>query len=192
MLRIGYTQYAEREANLMPEQSVATLFRTCLVGLLFVLPPASWAADKEVVRLQRDVALLSDDVRRLMISIDKRLDDLTVVVQRTLARVDQSQGMTALTHRTLVGDREERQEKIDALVVTLGQVRADGAAMKDTALDLNARLKRVEEELSEVSDAVRIIQAPAPPPPSASEALGGPPAGMDASDWKSGTPTSRK
>jgi hypothetical protein len=156
------------------------MLRTWLVVLLLIAPAVSRAADKEIVRLQRDVALLNEDVRRLKTSIEQRMDNLVVMVQGALDRMAQWQETSSLTQRTLVAYRQQRQEKIDGLVLTLEQVRADCGSMKDTALDLDARLEGVERELSEVSNAVRIIQAPAPPPPSVPKALGGPPARMDA------------
>jgi TolA-binding protein len=53
-------------------------------------------------------------------------------------------------------------------------------AVKEAVADLNAHLNRLEQKLVDLENAVRIMQAPTPSPPSLSEALGGPPAGVTA------------
>jgi hypothetical protein len=87
------------------------MLRVWFVALFLVLPSASQAADKEIVRLQRDVAFLNEDVRRLHRSIDERMDKLVVLVQQALDRVSQVQEASSLTQRTLVEKENRRESK---------------------------------------------------------------------------------
>lgn len=158
-------------------------FRPWLLPLLLILPSVCPAVDKEIVRLQRDVALLNEDLRTLQRSMDGRMGAMMALLQQTLDRVNEVHTANAVMQSTL-SDRLRQQEKsLSVLVATLGvkldQVVAGSVAVGENVADLNARLKRLEQKLVDVENAVRIIQSP-PSPPSVSEALGGPPAGVTA------------
>jgi hypothetical protein len=50
--------------------------------LALALAPALFGANKEMVQLQRDVALLQDDVRTLQRSLDEKMSALRTLVSR--------------------------------------------------------------------------------------------------------------
>jgi len=81
-------------------------------------------------------------------------------------------------------ERLGQQEKnFGAPVVSLGvkmdRMTSEFLAPSGSVPDLEARLQRLESKIDDMESALRIIQSP-PPPPSASEALGRPPAGVSA------------
>jgi hypothetical protein len=51
--------------------------------LALALAPALFGANKEMVQLQRDVALLQDDVRTLQRSLDEKMAALRTLVEQT-------------------------------------------------------------------------------------------------------------
>lgn len=158
-------------------------FRNWLFPLLLILPSVCQAVDKEIVRLQRDVALLNEDLRTLQRSMDERMGAMMALLQQTLDRVNEVHTANAVMQSTF-SDRLRQQEKslsvpVATLGVKLDQVVSGSLALSENIADLNARLKRLEQKLVDVENAVRIIQSP-PSPPSVSEALGGPPAGVTA------------
>ena len=136
--------------------------------MLWLSPAACLAASKEIVQLQRDVALVDDRVRTLQSSFDERIGALLALQQLTLKRVNQMQTSTAVFQHTL-GERMKQQEKaISAPVATVGsnldQVRSEIQLLRDSLAEVNARLRVLDQKLVDLDNAVRIMQAPPPPP----------------------------
>jgi tol-pal system protein YbgF len=156
-------------------------FRYWPVPLLLILPSACLGADKDMVRLQRDVALLDEDVHTMQQRMDQQTAAMSALLRQTLDRVNEVN--TANTGiRNSLRDRLRQQEKdvsvpLAALGARLDQVASDTRTVKEDITGLNARLERLEQKLVDVENAVKSMQAP---PPSVSEALGGPPAGLTA------------
>jgi TolA-binding protein len=154
-----------------------------LIALILLLPFVLGAVDREIVELKRDVELLNQDMREMQRSMDEHMGAMTTLLKQTLNRVNDIHTTNAVTQTTL-NDRLRRQEQTVAQPVTalgskMDRVASDSLVLKEGLADLNARLKRLELKLVDVENAVRVIHAP-PPPPSVSEALGGPPCGVTA------------
>jgi chromosome segregation ATPase len=156
--------------------------RRWLVPLLLLAPFVCRAADRELVELQRDIALLDDSVRALERSVDNRLAAMMALLQQTLARVNEGNA----TVQSAIADRLRQQEEnlrgpMADFGAKLDRAATDSLAVKETVADLNARLKRLEQKLVDLENAITIIQTPRPPPPSVSETSGEPSAGLAAS-----------
>ena len=78
-----------------------------LVVLLLLARAAASAADKDIISLQRDVALVDDRIRTLQQSTDKKLLALTALLQQTLQRLSEINADNCATlryiRRTLTG-----------------------------------------------------------------------------------------
>jgi tol-pal system protein YbgF len=140
-------------------------------------------ANKEFVQLQREVALVEDRVRTLQRSVDEKMGAMVALIRQTLERVNEVRTADAVMQNTLA-EKLRQQEKtlglpMAAFGATLDRVASDTLAVRESIADLNARVKRLDQRLVDMENAARTIQAP-PPPPSASEALGSPPAGVTA------------
>jgi chromosome segregation ATPase len=142
-----------------------------VLGLtLWLGPAACLAASKEMVQLQRDVAVVDDRVRTLQSAFDERIGALTALQQLTLDRVNQLQTSTAVFQNSL-GERMTQQAKaISTPVATVGsslnQVRSEIQSLRDSLAEVNSRLRALDQKLVELDNAVRVMQAPpAPPPP---------------------------
>ena len=59
------------------------LMRPAILAL-GLLPAALFGANKEMVQLQRDVALLQEDVKTLQRSLDEKMSALRTLVEQTL------------------------------------------------------------------------------------------------------------
>lgn len=165
--------------------------RVWMAALLFCAPMALRAADKDVIELQRDVALVSDQVKTLQTaigslqnSVTDKLAGLTVLVQQTLDRANQNHTDNAILAKTVADQLRDQEMKITAPVAGLNakleQVATQLSTTQDSLSDVNARLGRLEQRMVDLENAVKIIQAPPAQPPSGS-AGGGPPAGVTAS-----------
>ena len=152
------------------------------VGVLVtILAAGCFGANKEVVQLQRDVAILNDNVRTLQRSIDERMGAMMALLQQTLDRVNEVHTANTLMQSTFDDRMSEQEKKVGAPVASLGikldQVAFDSTAVREAVADLNAQLQRLEQRLVDMENAARVLQAP-PSPPSGAEAMGGPPANV--------------
>lgn len=144
------------------------------VGLiLLTIPAVCPAASKEIVQLQRDIALLDDRVRTLQSSLDERMGALLAVQQLTLRRVNQLNTSTAVSQNA-VGEQLKQQAKsfstpMTAVAANLNQVKSEVQSLRESLAEINAKLGNLDQKLVDLDNAVRIIQAP-PSPPSGSPA----------------------
>jgi len=155
-----------------------------LMALLVLVSPPLWAGpSKEIVQLQRDVALLDDRVRSLQRSIDEGMGALRALAQRTLDRVNAGNTANAVLQTTFKERLGQQEKSLLAPVASLGakfdQMSSEFQAVRESISDLTARLKRLDQQIADLDNAVRVIKAPPPPPP-AVESQGGPPPGVSA------------
>jgi len=66
-------------------------FRT---ALLLLVPAATFAANKETMELQRDVALMQEDIRQLQRGFDKQMATLQTLSQQTLDTTNRTRVVT--------------------------------------------------------------------------------------------------
>lgn len=153
------------------------------IALLVMFTCPALAANKDIVQLQREVALLEDRVRMLQRSMDERMGSILALVRQTLDRVNLAHTENAVMHNTVTERLRRMEQSVSLPVATLStkldQAASDSLALRESLAETDARLKRMEQKLVDVENAVRIMQAP-PLPPSASGAMGGPPAGVTA------------
>jgi tol-pal system protein YbgF len=135
---------------------------------LFV--PSSFAANKEMQELQRDVALMQEDIRQLQRAFDKQMATQQTLIQQTLDTSNRTQSSMAVLERT-VGDSVRGQMTQGlAPIATLGtridQVSQQVQTLGDAMQALNSSMQQLRTQLNDLKTAVAAIQAPAPPPPS--------------------------
>jgi len=147
-----------------------------LTGALLISAPwAGWAQKKDqLVELQRDVFLLQDQIKAL----EKAQADRLQTIENQLA--------TALTNQqtitaSLAGLERRLNEQSKSLTAPLASVasRMDGVAAEmtnvQTALsEIGATLRRMQAQLVDVSNAIKVLQSPPPAPSDPA----GPPPGM--------------
>ncbi len=142
------------------------------------------AANKETIELQRDVAQLQDEVRTLQRSFDERMAALQVLMQQTLDNTNKASASVAVLDNAL----RERMASQEAKVV--GPVAGVGTkldAMTNTVQDLQgavndltSRMGKIQQQLVDISTALRTMPAPSAPPitssiPQAASPAGRPP-----------------
>lgn len=165
--------------------------RFILVSLLMVSAlPLAFAQKREVVELQRDVSLLQDQVRSLQRSQDEKIAALQVLIQQTLDNVAKTNTSVAVLANQLQGAMKEQQTSVSAPVAGLGakidQMAEDFRAVRESVLDMNSRIGKLDAKLSDLQNAITISKNPAPPPTGAGVSTApptissGPPAGMQA------------
>ena len=151
-----------------------------LVPVLLICPSLGLAASREIVELQRDVALLQEQVRTLQRSQDEKLSAIQVLVQQALDAANKANTSVALLQNNLQQSIKEQQKSVVAPVVDVGakidQMTTDFQALRESVADISSQVGKLQQQMVDIGNAVRTIQTPAAPPPAARTSLGPPPA----------------
>lgn len=154
-----------------------------LLCALLAFPVLSLGQKKEYVELQRDVALLQDQVRSLQTSLNEKLAQLQMLVQQSLDSSNKVNTAVAVLDSG-IRDRLRDQEKsvtgpVAGVGAKLDQFAEEFRALKETVGDMNARMGKLQAQIVDLGNAVKVMQTPPPPPPGGG-AGGAPPSGVSA------------
>jgi len=143
---------------------------------IVLAPMGSRAADPKLQELQRDVASLQEQLRLLKESQDKQLAALTVLVQQALDTSNRSNTGVAVIQNNLQQSLKDMESKVVTPVVGLGTrldaMDQDLRALQQSSTDLNGMMGKLQQQMTDLNNAVKILQTPPPPPPSATTASG--------------------
>lgn len=142
-----------------------------LIAVMMLSPALAPAANKDMIELQRDVAQLQDQIRELQRSFDERFAALQVLVQQTLDASNKSNNALDNAGRAQQGLAERLSAPIAGLNAKVDGMGNDVSGMRESVNDLTARMGKIEQQLTDLNNVVKALQAPAAAPP-------GPAAGM--------------
>jgi tol-pal system protein YbgF len=146
------------------------LLRLSLFTVLAV-PFTCFAANREMQELQRDVAQLQEQMRTLQRSFDEKITALTVQVQQTLEASNKANTALAVLDGGLRTTLRDQEKGLLAPVANVGakvdQMTGEFQDLKETIKDLTARMGKMQQQILDLSNAVKVMQAP-PAPPGAS------------------------
>ncbi len=155
--------------------------RSIALFMLVTLAAAPGFAQKDkIMEIQRDVALLQNEVRSMKSSMDEKFAAITVLVQQSLDTANKSNTALAILDKT-VGDRlREQQSALNAPVAGVNtkvdQMTTEFALMKESVAELSEVIKKLQSQLTDIKNAITVMNAPPPPPSPAAQS--GPPAGV--------------
>jgi TolA-binding protein len=155
-----------------------TFWRTLLPALL-ICPSLTFAASKEIVELSRDVALLQEQVRALQRSQDEKFSAIQVLVQQALDAANKANTSVALLQNNLQQTSKDQQSKVVTTVIDLGAkmdaMTTDFGALRESVADISSQVGKLQQQMVDIGNAVRTIQAlPAAPPPATGQPGGSP------------------
>ncbi len=165
-------------------------FWRALVPALLICPSLTFAASKEIVELQRDVALLQEQLRTLQRSQDEKLSAIQVLIQQALDAANRANTSVALLQNNLQQNSKDQQSKVGTAVIDLGAkvdaMTGDVSALRESVADISSQVGKLQQQMVDIGNAVRTIQSPAATPPTAApgggpgpgQGSGGPSAGM--------------
>jgi tol-pal system protein YbgF len=146
------------------------------------------APAREIVELQRDVAALQEQIRVLQRSMDQRLESLTSLVEQSLTASNKVNTSVAALENGL-RDRLTQQlsTPVAGLNLKLDQMTTEFQNVRESIADMNERLSKLQTQMTDLGNTVKVMQAPPPPPPgsdgsSSAAGVAGPPAGLSAKD----------
>jgi len=131
-----------------------------MLGLRLFTPLPAGAVAKEIIQLQRDVALLQQQLRDLQRSVDEKTAVLKTLVEQALDAVNRMN----LTVNNLERAVRETQAGAEARVDSLG---TQVAALRDSLDELRVRVAKLSEQMIEAQGVLRGVDArlASPPPP---------------------------
>jgi tol-pal system protein YbgF len=145
-----------------------TFWRTLLPALL-ICPSLTFAASKEIVELQRDLALLQEQVRTLQRSQDEKLSAIQVLVQQALDSANKTSTSVAVLQNNLLQSFKDQQKSVVDPVVGVGakldQMTTDVSTLREAVADISSQMGKLQQQMVDIGNAVRTIQTPAAPPP---------------------------
>ncbi len=155
--------------------------RTLAVFALLLVPALVFGQKQEVRELQRDVAILQDQVRSLERSFNEKVGSITTLLNQAIDSINKLNTTMAVLDASL----REREKNLAAPVTSVGakvdQMASEFQFLRTTIEDLNGRMGKLERQLVDMNNAIKVIQAPpAPPPGPGGTASATPPAGMSA------------
>ena len=149
------------------------------------------APSKEIVELQRDMALLQDQVRQIQRTLDERTSAITTLMQQSIDAANKSNTQLAVLEAG-IRDRMSEQQKnlvgpVAGVTTKLDTMTSEFQSVRENLADLSERMNKLQTQILDLSNTVKTLQSPPAPPPSGSgpgmasaAPSGAPPAGLSA------------
>jgi TolA-binding protein len=139
---------------------------------LIAVPISLPAASREIQELQRDVGLLQEQVKTLQSSQNDKLTELKTMVQQAINTADKASTGVAVIQSGVQQSLRDQETKVVTPVVGLGtridSMSNDFRMLQQSMSDLTSMIGKLQNQLTDLNNAVKVLQAPpaAPPPPS--------------------------
>ena len=137
--------------------------RLCLLALL-VFPLGGLAQKKQLQELQRDMALLQDEVR----TMGERMSSLTILLEQVMDRVNNTNTSVTVLDSSLKQSFEEQQKQVSAPVANIGakvdQMSDEFRFVRESVNDLTSRVGKLQAQVTDLKTSMQIMSAPPPPP----------------------------
>jgi tol-pal system protein YbgF len=145
-----------------------------LTVLTIACSALSFGASKEIIELQRDVAMLQDKVDAMQRDLDTKLGELTARMQQVQ---DSNAKATSQLEDAVTNGVGKQLAPISGLNSKVDGMNDDVRSLKDALNDLSARLERMDAKITDLKNQMQIIQNP-PPAPGAAPTTGAPGSAM--------------
>jgi tol-pal system protein YbgF len=142
--------------------------------LFTLLPGRALAASKEELQMQRDIAQLQDQMRTLQSSFDQKVAKIQTLAQQTLETATQANTNVAVlgagVSQTLARELADRLTPVAGLAAKVDHLASDSAETRNTIGGLTSQVNRIQQQLTDINNAIKVIQTPPAAPPGASDA----------------------
>ena len=143
-------------------------------------PTGVFAASKEQLEMQRDIAQLQQQMQSLQSTLDQKLAAIQTLQQQALESANRSNTsvsvLSSSVTQTLERELKTAVAPIAGLAAKVDNTNNDVAEVRSQVSDLNNSMNKVLQLLTDMNNTLKILQAPpAAPPPTASSTPGAPP-----------------
>lgn len=156
------------------------MYRIAAVAALGSLLGVSALAQKkeQFVEMQRDIALLQDQLR----SIEKSQSERLQAIEKTLAVAIDNQGKISATLAAMERNLTAQQKALVAPAATIGSkvedLSTEVGAFRGQLEEINSGLRKMQAQMVDMNNAIKVLQAPPPAPAPAAIDPNQPPPGM--------------
>src|ERR1700691_6178431 len=151
-----------------------SLSRVAIV--FFALSPFAFGASKEIMELQRDVALLQDQVRNLQSALDQKVGSLLTLAQQTSDSVNRTNTAVAIMQSSFNDTMKQQQQSLTGPVANVAQkldaMSDDFRAVRESVLDMNTRMGKLDAKIADLESLINTVRSPAAAPPPSNTAPG--------------------
>jgi TolA-binding protein len=137
-----------------------------MLVLALLAAPGVWAQKKnEMAELGRDLALLQEEVRTLKESQDQRLTGIEATLKTMLDQLNATSRAVAVLDSGLK-DRMERSVvvPVSGVGAKVDGLQEDFRYVKENVAEVNARLGKLQQQVVDLGNVIKTMQAPPPPP----------------------------
>jgi tol-pal system protein YbgF len=137
---------------------------------LLLTPHAGFAASKEQLEMQREIAQVEEEVRMLQSGFDQKMATLLTLVQQALDAGHQANtSVSVLNERvaqTLDRELKDALRPVAGLTAKVDNANNDISEVRTGMADITTQLNRIQQVLADMNTAIKVMQAPpaAPPP----------------------------
>ncbi len=154
-----------------------------LAALLLTCSSFSFAVNKDLVQLQRD---LEDRINAMQIATNSKLDTLTGLVQGMQTDIRRTADQMASLQETVNSGLAKSLTPVSGMSNKVDSMSDDVRSLKDALADLSSRLERMDAKMTDLKNQMQIIQNPPAAPPAG--APGSTPTGANPPAAVLGTP----
>jgi TolA-binding protein len=155
---------------------ITPLFAT---ATLLLTAGSVFGASKEQLEMQRDIAQMQDQLRTLQSTVDQKMTALQVLVQQALDAASKANTSVSVLNAgvtsTLERELKQALTPVAGLAAKVDNTNNDVAEVRNQVQDLNNSMNRVTQTLTDISNAIKVLQAPPPPAPTSPGGAAPPP-----------------
>ena len=137
-------------------------------AILFVSGSA-FGASKEMQEMQRDIAQLQDQIRSMQSSFDQKMAGIQTLVQQALDAATKANTnvsvLSAGVSSTLERELKQSLTPVAGLAAKVDNTNNDVSELRNNVQDLNNSVNRIQQTLNDLNNSVKVMSAPAAPPP---------------------------
>ena len=145
------------------------VFTAVFTAVFFALAPFAFGASKEMQELQRDVALLQDQVRTLQRAQDEKFAAMLALVQQTLESVNRTNVAVGVMENKFNDAMKQQVQSVSGPVANVGQkldqMAEDFRAVRESVLDMNTRMGKLDAKMADLQNLINTMRTPVVPPP---------------------------
>ncbi len=147
-----------------------------VLGLvLCIMPATGWAASREQQEMQRDIAQIQDQIRAMQSSLDQKTAALQTLIEQAIEAGNKANANMAALSMS-VGEKLDSVSKgalvpLAGLTAKVDNVENNQSTLINSISSLQEQLNRQQQLLTDISNAIKVLQAPpsAPPPPNGTD-----------------------
>lgn len=155
-----------------------------LVLTALAVPGSAFAASKEMLEMQRDIAQLQDQVRSLQSSFDQKMATVQTLVQQALDAAQKANTnvsvLSSTVNQTLERELSSKMAPIAGLAAKADNTNNDVSELRNSVTEIVSTMNKVLTKLGDMNEAIKVMQAPAAPPPGGGQAVSQAPAQIPA------------